>query len=191
MQYIEEAYRRGATNVYTDTDSLKFDHEILLDMVNDGYIPVGNRYGEFKLEEVCHSFILLGSKCFYGSVDSSMDNPFKQEWKNGKKDLMKAKGVPGKLLVLQDYLDAVDNLRYNKKEVDLRGSKQFVSVRSVKSIFKERGLVMPIERKRKLTDIRNSFAWQYVDGRIYPRGYDLNRRPELREELAEWKTISS
>lgn len=177
MQYIEEAYKRGATNVYTDTDSLKFDHDILLDMVNDGTIPVGNKYGEFKLEEVCHSFILLGSKCFYGTVDKG-------------KDLMKAKGVPNKLLILQDYLDAVDNLRYNKKEIDLRKSKHFVSVRSVKSIFKERGLVMPIERKRKLTDIRNSFAWQYQDGKIYPRGYDLSRRPELRQEVREW-TISS
>lgn len=181
MRFIEEAYKNGAENVYTDTDSLKFSLPILEKMVINGEIPIGDRYGEFKLEEICSSFVLIGSKCFYGSVDKDFINPFPIKWKQGKKDLMKAKGVPNNLLSIQDYLDTVDNLHYNKKKVDIRKQKTFISVKSVKSIFKERSHVRPIERKRKLTDIRNSWAWQYTEeGYIYPRGYNLSLAPSVR-----------
>lgn len=175
MKFIMEAYRRGAKNVYTDTDSLKFDLPVLEEILTENILPIGDRYGQFKLEEICHSFLLVGGKCFYGLVNPDLSNPFSLiDWKNGKKDLKKAKGVPGRLLDRQDYVDTLDNLRYNNKVIDIRTSKRFVSVKSVKSIFQEMSYVKPVERKRKLTNIKNSYSWQYTpDGKIWPRGYDI------------------
>lgn len=167
MQFMEEAYKRGAHNVYCDTDSIKCDFDVIISMVSDGVIPIGKLYGEFKLEETCNSFIMLGSKCFYGDTDNP-DHPLK-----------KAKGLPNDIVNKDTYLDALEAFKKDvpkgkkgKKDAEERG-KEFYSVKSVMSIIKENSRVAPVKRKRRITDIRNSFAWQYADGKIYPKGYNI------------------
>lgn len=157
MQSIEEAYRRGAQNVYCDTDSIKTDLDVILSMVADGSVPTGKLYGQYKVEEICDHFIVLGPKCFYGDVANEPDRP-----------LVKAKGIPTRELKKrgkQVYEDALVNKR---EEVS------FVSVKSVMNIIKEKSHVQPVKRKRKITDLRNSFAWQVTEeGKIYPKGYPI------------------
>lgn len=167
MHHIEEAFRRGAKNVYADTDSIKCDLNVLLSMIEDGFIDVGDNYGQFKVEEICSEFILLGPKCFYGTPENSKVKP-----------LIKAKGVPNSVLDKKVYYEAVEALSRPLPKKTKKGSKQeehrelkFTSVKSVMKIIKENSHVSPVPRKRKITDIRNSSSWKYDSGKIYPRGY--------------------
>ena len=172
MGFIEEAYKRGAKNVYCDTDSVKCDLAILVSMVEDGFVPMGNKYGEFKLEDICSEFIVLGSKCFYGELEKPD--------KKGNSKIVKAKGIPTKQIkkrAKETYVEAMEALerpvaktKKAKKNEESREIK-FISVKAPLSIFKEKSSVKPIERKRKITDIRNSYSWQYANGKIYPHGY--------------------
>lgn len=168
MDFIEEAYKRGAKNVYTDTDSLKCDLEVLLSMVADKTIPIGTHYGEFKLEEICKEFTVLGGKCYMGELD------------NGE-IIVKAKGIPTRELKKNArtiYEEAVQALR-RKLPKGKRGQEaergreiHFTGVKSAMSIIKERSHVQPVARKRKITDIRNSWAWHInKSGEIFPNGY--------------------
>lgn len=165
MRFMEEAYKRGARNVYCDTDSIKCDVGVIVGMVGDGFIPIGNRYGQFKVEETCQSFLMLGGKCFYGVTD------------NPEKPLVKAKGIPkriSKKSILKEHGERqfLDEEFYVKALQGDREELYFINVKSVMSIIKERSSVRPIERKRRITDLNNSYAWTLAqDGRIYPRGY--------------------
>lgn len=164
MGFMEECYARGARNVYCDTDSIKTDLPIIGDMLDRGILPTGPTYGNFKVEETCTHFILLGGKCFYGDTGDP-DKP-----------LMKAKGIPKYRLKPEVYLEAMRNERTEL---------HFVSVKSVMSIIKERSHVQPIERKRKITDIRNSWAWSIDgEGRIWPRGYTFSDPATTQEGLS-------
>lgn len=167
MRFIQEAYRRGAPNVYTDTDSIKCDMEILTGMINDGIVPIGKNYGEFKLEDICQEFIVLGPKCFLGKTEDGY--------------VVKAKGVPIRTIrnegAVEVYEEAVRCLskRSGKREDDGRRSMNFTSVKSVMNIIKENSIVQPVRRKRKITNIKNSFAWKIDNqGHVYPRSYQLS-----------------
>ena len=150
FEIMEEAYKRGARNLYCDTDSIKGDSHIILAMVNDGSIPVGKEYGKFKVEDICEEFILIGPKTYYG-ID-----------KEGQ-EVKKAKGVPKQLLQRQIYVDALNNQR---KQME------FDSVQGVMRLIKQNGGKLPLKRKRTLTDIKNSSAWEINShGEIYPFGY--------------------
>lgn len=173
MHFIEECYKRGAKNVYADTDSIKCDIDVVMGLVACGFIPVGNRYGEFKVEETCDSFILLGGKCFYGSPVEP----------NGKA-LVKAKGLPKRVskkekgervdLTKQEYLDALQNSR------DVLW---FDSVLSTMNVIKEHSSVRPVRRKRKITDLRNSTSWQMgLDGTIYPACFPIPKDNQIVNE---------
>lgn len=157
MSIVKEAYARGANNVYVDTDSLKLDYVVMLDLVEKGVIAVGKNYGQFKVEEVCDHFIVLGPKC-YGGITVS-DN-LQCTWP----PLTKAKGIPKSKLTMGLYTDAIRGIR---KEVG------FDSVKSVMNIIKTQSPVQPIRRKRRITDITNSNAWVVYEGRIYPHGYEV------------------
>lgn len=158
MRFIREAYRRGARNVYADTDSIKCDAHVLLDMVRDKTIPTGNKYGEFKVEEICYEFILVGPKCFCGYyVRNSVDAT-----------IMKAKGINSR--ALQKKKDVFPDALENKRE-----KIEFQSVEKLINLIKRKKLVQPVQRKRKITDLRNSFAWQLQENAIYPKGYRLER----------------
>lgn len=150
MRYIKEAYQMGANNVYADTDSLKSDTGIIMRMIADGTIPIGNKYGQFKVEETCKEFIVLGPKCYGGVVEGS------------EKQVKKAKGIPKKLLSIDVYREA---------QSGIRNDLNFVSIKSAMNIIKERSTIAPIKRHRKITDIANSRAWTFRNGRIYPNGY--------------------
>lgn len=160
MQFAEECYRRGAKNVYCDTDSIKCDLDVIVSMVSDGTFPVHNNYGGFKVEETCEEFILLGSKCFYGT---------------GEKPLIKAKGLP-KRVSKSEHGERQD-LPIEAYQNALKGEREewwFDSVLSVMNIIKENSSVRPIRRKRKITDIRNSASWQLSkDDKIYPACYPI------------------
>jgi len=65
------------------------------------------------------------------------------------------------LLTRDTYVDALNN---NRKEV------AFESVESVKNLIKGKKQLQ-IKRKRTITDISNSIAWEVIDKEIYPRGY--------------------
>lgn len=163
MKFAQLAYELGASNVYTDTDSLKMPLEVLNVIVDRGLVPVGMYWGEFKLEETCNSFILAGGKCFYGKVE-------------GGKDLKKAKGIPNRYVKRELYIETISNILnpvYDGKGklLDPRTDVQFIGVEKAKNIFKSRSRVRPINRKRKLTDIRHSYAWQLQNDKIYPLGY--------------------
>jgi hypothetical protein len=150
FEIMEEAYKRGAHNLYCDTDSIKGDAHIILQMVEDGTIPVGKEYGKFKVEEICDEFILIGPKTYYGRDGDG-------------KEIKKAKGVPKQLLKRGVYIDALEN---NRKQMI------FDSVQSVMRLIKQNGGTLPLKRKRTLTDITNSSAWEINEhGEIYPFGY--------------------
>lgn len=152
MEFIAEAYRRGAKNVYCDTDSIKCDHDVIMSMVGDGYIPVGNKYGQFKVEDHCTSYILLGPKCFTGRLSTGGD-------------VIKAKGIRTSALSRRHYIVAMG---------DRRKAVSFDAVESLMNIIKTQTTVHPVKRSRKITDLRNSFAWQLdQEGRIYPHGYQM------------------
>lgn len=155
--FIEEAYRRGARNVYCDTDSIKGDFEALSSMVEDGTFKIGKGYGQFKVEDICDKFIVVGPKTYYG--------------KNKKgEEVFKAKGVPNRLLREQVYDDA---LKGKRKQM------QFESVQSVLRLIKKNGGPLPQIRKRTLTDIQNSTAWEVdANGKIYPYGYQISYEME-------------
>lgn len=165
MRFIKEAYQRGARNVYCDTDSIKCDLPVLLSMVKDGTLPMGNNYGQFKMEDICNEFIVLGPKCFYGTPQSTEEQP-----------VIKAKGVPKKNLTkgLSDEQKVLLT-----RTVYLEGaSKQFkplefVSVESVMNIIKTNSTVRPVPRKRKITDLRNSASWQLIGEKVYPYAYPV------------------
>lgn len=170
MQTIEEAYRRGAKNVYCDTDSIKCDLSVMSDMLDTGSIPVGDTYGKYKIEEICDHFLVLGPKCFYGDVSNRSDKP-----------LIKTKGIPSREIKKAGRRVFEDALVNERREVP------FTSVKSVMNIIKEKSHVQPIHRKRKITDLRNSFAWQVTkEGKIYPKGYPLEpgRLAELDRKTA-------
>jgi len=169
MEGVELAYARGATNVYCDTDSIKCDLPVLCRIITDAEINIGDRYGQYKVEDTCSSFLMLGSKCFYGVPYDSVSKP-----------LIKAKGVPNRILKMRDYTEALEALNRpapktkSQKKAEEDRELHFISVKSVMSIIKEKSSVRPIKRKRKITDIRNSYAWQYSkSGRIYPKGYPI------------------
>ena len=170
MQFMQQCYARGAKNVYCDTDSIKCDRDVLLSLVADRIIPIGDRYGEFKLEEICSSFLLLGGKCFIGT-DSS-----------GEVSLMKAKGIPNRVLDKSVYEEGLETLQRPRRKKSTKktdkleeGQKEFYSVKSVMNIVKENSHVTPIKRKRSITDIRNSFAWKLcANGQIKARQYANN-----------------
>lgn len=166
MQYAEKCYQYGAKNVYCDTDSIKCDASIMYRMVDAKEFPIGNNYGEFKLEETCTSFLLLGGKCFFG--DTGDDN----------KPLKKAKGIRNDELNIQIYKDGLEALtkpqarKKNDVLIDKKNRNvEFDAVESVMNLIKTQQVVHPVRRKRRITDIRNSFAWEYDNGRIYPKGY--------------------
>lgn len=164
MKYAEECYKRGAKNVYCDTDSIKCDLEVLVSMVKDGTLPIHNMYGGFKVEDTCKQFIMLGSKCFYGVA--AID---------GEKPLVKAKGLP-KRVSKQEHGERQDIPleAYQKAVVGEREEWWFDSVLSVMNIIKEHSSVRPVRRKRKITDIRNSASWQLgKTGQIYPASYPI------------------
>lgn len=185
MGFVREAYRRGAKTVYCDTDSLKADYAVIASMLEDGYIPHGSLYGQFKLEDICDQFIVLGSKCYYGHLDETLMNkhglnvPVDEENKKKILDFFKAKGIPKRKLDKKLYTSAM------KGEFE---EKPFISVKSTLSIMKEGSYVRPEERKRKITNIRNSYAWE-VDqfGRIIPRS-DYSA---LRGEGCAWGEFQS
>lgn len=167
MRYVREAYKRGATSVYCDTDSLKADAPVILAMLEDGTIPVHKRYGGFKLEEITRDFIVLGSKCYYGKYDEEQMNlhhiPIPQNDDTNEKiiEFFKAKGIPKKKLKRSVYEDA---LRGHLEPI------QFDSVKSTLSIIKEGKKVELLAPKRTITNIRHSYAWQVDDrGKITPR----------------------
>lgn len=150
FEIMEEAYKRGACNLYCDTDSIKGDAHIILEMVRDGAIPIGREYGKFKLEDICEHFLLVGPKTYYG-ID-----------KDGR-EVKKAKGVPKQLLKKDVYEDAIN---------DTRKQMEFDAVQGVIRLIKQNGGPLPLRRKRTLTDIRNSTAWEINEhGEIYPFGY--------------------
>lgn len=150
FEVMEEAYKRGARNLYCDTDSIKGDAHIILQMVEDQTIPVGKEYGKFKVEEICEEFILIGPKTYYGRDKEGYE-------------VKKAKGVPKQLLKREVYRDAMENRR---KQME------FDSVQSVMRLIKQNGGKLPLKRKRTLTDIKNSSAWEINShGEIYPYGY--------------------
>lgn len=154
--FMEDAYRRGASDVYCDTDSIKAHPAIIQSMVQDGTIQIGNKYGELKLEELVNEFIVLGPKVYYGQGEEG--------------DVIKCKGIPRKKLSGDTFRDAAGG-----KFSDV----PFESVLSVRNIIKSNKNVQPIRRKRKITDIRNSYAWNIqtpqsvINSRIEikPRGY--------------------
>lgn len=166
MKYAELCYKNGAKNVYCDTDSIKCDASVLFRMVHDAQLPIGDNYGEFKVEESCNDFLLLGGKCFFGSTD------------NPDKPLMKAKGIRNDKLTKKVYEDGLEalhspipkgkkNVEKDKKEREV----SFEAVESVMNIIKTQSHVHPVKRNRRITDIRNSYAWEFQDNKIYPKGY--------------------
>lgn len=159
MGFVKEAYKRGAKNVYCDTDSVKCDAPVLLSMVRDHTIPTGILYGEFKVEEICHEFILIGPKCFSGCyVDKHGENA----------TILKAKGINSRALKKKSdvYSDALKNKREKI---------EFQSVEKLMNLIKRKKFVQPLKRARKLTDLRNSFAWQITEtNAIYPKGYNTH-----------------
>ncbi len=142
--FMEQVYRAGARSVYCDTDSIKSSSSIILRLIDNGIIPIGKEYGKFKLEYVTKEFLLIGPKTFYANEVEK-----------------KAKGLPNRLLTRDTYVDALNN---NRKEV------AFESVESVKNLIKGKKQLQ-IKRKRTITDISNSIAWEVIDKEIYPRGY--------------------
>ena len=154
FKFIQEAYKRGAKNIYCDTDSIKGDFDVIMSMVDDGTIPIGNMYGQFKVEEICTVFKLVGPKTFYGEYED----------KSGKKKVtMKAKGVPYKILEKEMYEDALENKRKQKT---------FDAVKGLIRLIKQGGGKLPLIRKRTITDMKNSTGWECTNnGKIYPKGY--------------------
>lgn len=160
MGFIEEMYKRGASSVYCDTDSIKCELHIVLEAISDGCIPIGNNYGAFKFEDVCREFTVLGGKCYLG-VLSEPD-------KKGGYLVVKAKGVPTsrlKPVAERVYEEALLALRRPqtrgkaKKQETLNRGIRFEGVKSAMSIIKENSTVRPEVHYRTITDIRNSWAW--------------------------------
>lgn len=167
MEFILEAYQRGAKNVYCDTDSLKTSQQVLFSMIKDGIIPIGDNYGQFKLEDLVNQFIVLGPKTFYGKNEETGE------------EVLKAKGLPKNNLEMGLNDEDKVILRKDLYEQAVKGvfpEQYFISVESVMNIIKENSSVRPVKRKRRITDLRNSFSWQLVGKEIYPYGY-LDNRP--------------
>lgn len=157
MKFVARAYQLGASTVYTDTDSLKMPLHILMIMLENKEIPVGTAYGEFKVEETFTSFILDGGKCFCGTTQDGIV-------------VTKAKGLPKRLHSPEIFAEAVNSVLGNG--ADVRRELVFYGVEKPKNIFKAMSKVGSIKRRRKLTDIRNSYAWTIDSvGNIYPLGY--------------------
>lgn len=193
MKFIEEAYKRGANTCYCDTDSIKCSLGVLLDMVSDGFIPIGKYYGQFKVEEICKDFIVLGPKCFLGELEKQevVDEIIRHKpgtetaVGDGKRKVVsKAKGIPQRKLKDEDvatiiYEQAIEALKRKnptKMYIDKEGMKRrtgreidFDTVKSTMSIIKEKSSVRPERKQRTITDIRNSAAWDYQNGKILPR----------------------
>lgn len=181
MRFVEEAYRRGAKNVYVDTDSLKFDLCVWCDMVADGTLPIGEYYGQFKAEEISKEFVVLGPKCYMGIIDAEKSKSYHIK-ATGKTVETKAKGIPQRKLkeeayALKVYEEAIRALSSRKKKPGVKSGREveFEAVKSTISIIKEHSHVRPEKRSRTITDIRNSAAWNYdqTTGAIYPNGYIL------------------
>jgi hypothetical protein len=171
MGFIETMYARGSNSVYADTDSIKCEINIIMSVVHDGTVPIGNEYGQFKVEDICQSFTVIGGKCYYGTTAEG-------------KVVLKAKGIPNnrlKPLAERVFLQAVKDLNSPmivgtkaKRQETLEKGIEFVGVKSVISIIKENSYVRPEIHRRKITDIRNSWAWHVdEDLNIRPRVYTL------------------
>lgn len=147
--FVEEAYKRGAKNVYVDTDSLKADYDVIIGMINDGILPMGNTYGQFKLEETAEECIVLAPKVLYMNGN------------NG--ETLKAKGMPYRILQKQLYMQALKNIRPQL---------EYDSVQNAMSLIKKGGGKIGIKRKRSITDLKHSYAWRLVDEKyIVPFSY--------------------
>lgn len=171
MKFVEQAYRLGAKNVYCDTDSIKADLSVISRMIEEKIIPIGDSYGEFKAEEICSEFYVLGPKAYYGSGEDG--------------EVKKAKGIPKRKTERKLYKEAIEALnrpisktqRY--KENEAFREVEFISVLPLMTIIKENSKVRPVKRKRKITDIRNSYAWEFRDNKIFPITMTLEKQYEL------------
>lgn len=149
FEFIEMAYAYGASNVYCDTDSLKCNSSVINALLADDLLPIGNRYGEFKIEEHTEHFIVLASKTYCSDTEQ------------------KAKGLPKRVLDHTIYGDALAGIRKERT---------FVSVINMIALMKNPNATLAIKRKRKITDIMNSEAW-VVDketGVIHARHFEAD-----------------
>jgi hypothetical protein len=177
MEFIEKMYARGATNVYCDTDSIKCELEVITSAIKDGIIPIGNVFGQFKPEDFCKEFVVLGGKCYLGSLQ--------EPDKKGNMFVVKAKGVPTARLrpraefVYEEALKALKQPQVKgvkaKKEETLRRGIEFTGVRAAMNIIKTNSTVRPETHHRIITDIRNSWAWGVDEfDNIRPRVYNVS-----------------
>jgi DNA polymerase type B, organellar and viral len=146
FDFIELAYKNGASTVYCDTDSLKCSSSVISKLVADKLIPMGNLYGQFKIELQTNEFIMVAPKTYYMSDKE-----------------MKAKGMPYKTLSKEIYEETIQGKR---------SEKSFDAVKGLLEMVKTCDYHLPITRRRTITNINNSTAWQLADnGNIYPRGW--------------------
>src|SRR6266702_3503283 len=146
FNFIEAAYKMGSQSVYCDTDSLKCESSVVSDLVDSNSIPLGNLYGQFKIELKTDNFIMIGPKTYYMSDKE-----------------MKAKGMPFRKLGKEMYEQAVKGNRT---------AQSFDAVRGLFEMVKTCNYSLPIIRSRTMSNIYNSAAWELAsDSNIYPRGW--------------------
>lgn len=143
--FIHEAYSRGATTVYCDTDSIKTDTRVVESMIDDGVISIGREYGQWKHEGTSHDFVVIGPKVYYGHFSGV--------------EVKRAKGIPKRKLTQEMY------------EQYLSGVNKPVHYESLSTVsrIKQHGMPIQIVRARSLSDLAHSQAWNVDrEGNITP-----------------------
>jgi DNA polymerase type B, organellar and viral len=170
---------RATHAVYGDTDSVVFPARYLKECMERGDFEIGRAYGQVKLEHRYKWFLPIGPKNYLAWLSKSDYREQRTKDPRAIQFIDKVKGITDEAFTPEGRQrvrrgESKKQVRFEEHLIAASGTEietRYLSMRNMISILKKGYKELAIERKRKYSNIMNSFGWEPPDeeGKIWSR----------------------